>query len=203
MRIFVGSIIFRKRTERRTVLSFLLSLSSFHYGRKFLHQVAISITSFQSNICSLLFLTRLSFPHFLSPFRSEAIEGPIDIGTMNIRLTSLTIGSVIVILFATILAHGYKIDVSNSDLNQEADNNAKVALLRALLDQGSKYQGMENGVMDVRPRRVGSMGWGPGGAPMSGATGLYIMCVERSRSMGSNAGQCSSFLAAKKWDSGN
>ena len=101
------------------------------------------------------------------------------------------------ILFLGIV-HGYKIDVNQyspdlSASSSESNEGGKGLLLRALLDQASTP-------MEIRPRRVGSMGWGPGGSPMSSTTGLYIMCVERSRSMGSNAGQCSSFLAAKKWD---
>lgn len=118
------------------------------------------------------------------------------------KINSLTsIITFIVLLDIVLTVHGFKLDSNqqyNNDLHSISDDG-KLALLRSLLDvTNSRSQGVD--AMDARQRRVGSMGWGPGGSPMSAATGLYIMCIERSRSIGANAGQCSTFLAAKKWD---
>ncbi|KAI1278109.1 hypothetical protein HDE_14477 [Halotydeus destructor] len=49
-----------------------------------------------------------------------------------------------------------------------------------------------------RVRRVGSMGWGPGGTPISAVAGRYFDCVEKSRRTGSGNGACSSLLMQKR-----
>lgn len=147
--------------------------------------------------------------HSFAVRRKEALQLHIQLIKPTIQLvliihtmSSHSLTSVVTVYFIVssllviVSVHGYKIDVNTiPDLMASDHEDARMAQLKALYDAETM-----NAILDARPRRVGSMGWGPGGTPMSGATGMYIMCVERSRSMGSNAGQCSSFLAAKKWD---
>lgn len=49
-------------------------------------------------------------------------------------------------------------------------------------------------------RRVGSMGWGPGGTPMSEVAGRYFECIEKVQRSGGDQGECSSLLLAKRFN---
>ena len=52
--------------------------------------------------------------------------------------------------------------------------------------------------MMSKVRRVGSMGWGPGGTPVTDAAIRYYNCVEKARRAGGEQAACSELLMVRR-----